>query len=565
MLKMRAKNIGKAFIFFLLVLSLAETGNALSACQCSTVNYEFGFTNNGNSVRHYNIQKSGSASSWAVVAPMTFDLQPGESRVVVAFIKVGCDVKEGEYVLSLKAVSDDDIITKSVALDVSSCHSVVVKPLSSLYDGCINKEMIIPFNVSNKGDYVEKINLSSESGRLSIPSVILGKGDYQIVNLFYTPTKTGVNAAGITAMFGDEKAKAQASINVRECAFFNASLSDNYVNLCEDQEKTIYLTIQNGGKENTFFLNASEFFVDLPHTLTLGPNEKRRISITVYSGCQRKLVNSSLTIKATGAREIILPLVLNLRDCYLPIVVSHKLSDNACSCDNVSYDFTIYNAGNRAMTYSLSSTKGDIYLDGSKVNEVNIPPDSSVDLTLKYNVPCSYEGKMFLNITAASVATCKKESTAGVKLAVSSFGDCEAVKLAAPGVSILNNSLFVVPVSIMNVGVKPASYRIVVSGTAMSNLMGISRSFVTLNPGEKEVIDLTFDPSNITGSFLNVQAFSLDNLASDSTVINFNKYALTKKDIYYLLIPSSVAALIVGFALRSKFFKKKSIHKPDEN
>ena len=124
----------KTFLFSLLVFSLLRTGNALSVCQCSTVSSDFMFTNTHESVQHYSIRKGGQASSWTIVTPQTFTLNPGESIVVVAFTKVDCGVNPGVYSLRLKAVSEDDIIEQSKDIIVSTCHSISVDTENTYFE-----------------------------------------------------------------------------------------------------------------------------------------------------------------------------------------------------------------------------------------------------------------------------------------------------------------------------------------------------------------------------------------------------------------------------------------------
>ncbi len=562
MLKMKTASTGKIVYLFLITFFLLQTSNALTICQCSTSSTELRFTNTKNTVQHYSIQKSGIPSTWTTITPMTFELQPGQTKVVVAFTNVNCDETEGDYLLTIKAVSEDDVITKTINTRVDSCHSISVEPSMNIYDTCVNNELIIPININNTGDYLEKINLTTSEGRLSTNTLILNQKDSQVISLIVKPSIIGVNSIIIKAKYSNGLSLGTVNINAFECNYFNASLSKNYINLCEDEEDTINIIIKNGNKTNTFYFNTTSYFIDLPNSVKLNPNEERIIKTTVYSGCVRELIKTNISVWADGARKINLPVILNLKDCYLPILSSNKENAIACSCENVSYQYTLFNPGNKTITYALTSSLGEIYnSNGNLINQVTLKPDESANLTITHTIPCSDSEDINVTLITTSIGSCSKTASKTIKLKVNSWSECESVKIKAPDMIPLTNETVTVPVSLMNIGIRPASYQLIISGTAMNNLLGLSKSFVTLNPGESETIELTFNPDNITGAFINVQAFSFDNLASDSTMITFGGYALTDYAINYLIIPAGAIALISILLFRGKIFNKHKITK----
>jgi len=561
---MKITSTGRIILSVLIiVLFTARGSNAIQACHCGTVNAELNFTNEAGSVQHYTLQKSGIAGPWTTITPTTFSLTPGQSRLVIAFTRIDCDTPEGVYGLVVKAVSAGDLITESVDYEVSSCRSVRVAQENLTYDGCVNQELVIPLTVVNDGNYLENITLSSSVGELGVDSLLIDSGDSQVVNLIVSPREVGVLPVTVNADFSDGRSRATININSIECALFEASLSSDYVSLCEDEELNIDLTVTNNGPDNHFFFNASSFFVDLPSSLFVRANQSRTQSLTVYGACESDIVNSVIQVWGNGTRILGLPLILNLRGCYQPIIVSERGSDSVCACEDVSYSFTLYNPGNRTITYALSPSMGVVYADGLVVDRVTLGVDESVDLIVNGSIPCSESYNLPLSLTATAVNACSKSATAIINLSVSSWSECESVSVEGPVAVPLNDSPFTVPVNVRNIGLRSTSYNLVVSGSAMNNLLGVSKSFLTLGPGESEVVELVLDGSNITGNFLTVQVFSLDNLASDSVVINFGGFALSDFDVYFILLPTGVIALVVIFLFRSKFFNKEKASKKD--
>ena len=179
------QSIGRAFLFFLVVLVMGKCCNALEACYGTKLSTEFVFNNSKTVTQYYALQKSGAASTWATLTPVTFALEPGESRVVVAFIRVPKKIPEGVYDLIVKAATSDGVIEESVGLSVGSCHAVRIVLDEASFDGCINKELVIPLTIKNYGTYLEDISLSTTKGVLGVDSLSLNKDESQIVNLYF--------------------------------------------------------------------------------------------------------------------------------------------------------------------------------------------------------------------------------------------------------------------------------------------------------------------------------------------------------------------------------------------
>jgi hypothetical protein len=551
-----AVSTGRVLLFSSLLLFVIGCSRALEvACQCTTFTNEFVFTNNKNTVQHYSIQKSGLASSWTTLTPFTFTLSPGQSETIVAFTKVPCNAQERLYDLIVKAVSENDLISKSIEFSVSSCHSVMISHQGS-YDACVNDQTVIPLTIANDGDYVEEVNLSSSIGELSTSSMILGIDESRELSLIIETRELGVYPARITVISSEGESLFYFNINSIECASFTASLSQDYVNLCEDEEAQVLLTINNQGSAKDFYLS-STYFLDLPESVHLSANQVYTEPINVYSGCDSKVIKPSIRVWADGALSTELPLVVNVKGCYQPILIPKKESGAVCACEEVAQTFTLFNPGSKQVTYALNPSVGSVYYQGARIDNLVLGPDQTADLIVKHNVPCSYRGALSMSLNATSVSTCSKSAVSDVELIVSSLNICQAVNLGAPvSVPVTNTSTITVPVTVRNMGLRETSYDVVVGGSAMTNLLSISKSFLTLSPGDNEVVELVFDSSGITGSYVNVQVISSDELSSDSKVINFGSFFLGEFEIYYLFIPGAVVVLIVILLLRRKFFNK---------
>jgi len=237
----------------------------------------------------------------------------------------------------------------------------------------------------------------------------------------------------------------------------------------------ISLLIKNGNISSTFHFNSSStFFVDLPSSLSVNAGQTLTVPVTVYSGCESGVVNSFVNIWAEGSSVVSVPLALNLRACYKPIVVAAQQSDVACACEQLNYSFNLYNPGNKSMTYALSSSVGQVLVDGAPASQVTLPVDGNKTIIVDYTVPCDYSGALNVSLIASAVNTCAKVASDTVVVDVRAWNRCETVSVSAPSAVPVNESDMTIPVTISKVGVRPASYNVVVTGSAVTNLLGVS-------------------------------------------------------------------------------------------
>ncbi len=534
------QSIGKALLLMLLLLSVSKGVNVY---QCDSITNELKVVNDGTTIEHYTIQKSGIPASWTIITPMTFTLLPGQSRVLTALTSINCNERTGDYILTIKAISDNNVITKDYPIRVLSSHFVSVINSEGIIDECVNTNIAIPLTIINEGKFDEDINLTTSDGVLSVNSLRLRVNESRELRLYYKPTTSGVKSIKITAFYSGLKSESVININSNECNTFNAYLTNNYINLCENDNKTTSLIITNNGESNNFYLNTSSPYLNFPSQVYLESNQTRVINLTVNSGCDSGLMNNTLSISARGAITKQVNLIINAKQCYKPIIVAQVLRDEACSCERVSYDYTIINPGQRETTYVLKSSYGELN------KEVTLKPGESINETLNYTIPCDYKGELLLMLNATAISTCDRHDSEAIRVLVKGWDECENVKVITPRLIALNNSQLVIPVRIKNIGIRPASYNLMISGSLMNNLLSVSDGFITLNPGEEGVAELTLDSKNITGGYLLVEAYSVDNAARSNSLILFTNQSTIN---YLIIIIVSALSLIIFLIHKSK-------------
>jgi len=554
------RNIGKTLLLFLFLIPFAfNIGLALNACQCDTLTTEFLISNNHSLVEHYTIQKSGSASTWATVTPQTFALAPGDSKTVIAFASIPCSAAPGDYLLELKAVSEDDVVTQTKTFSVSTCHSFNISFANDTYSSCVGSKLTIPVNVTNTGKYIESINLLSSSGNLSLDAITLESGESTIINLTISPSFFGTESISVRAFNDNYDTSKTALLTGVECTFFSAHLNKNNIALCENEDQDIVLTLENLNDSTiTVYLNTNSTYIGYPSTVDLGPKEIKNITLSIHSTCDMQVLTPSLALHAQGSKEKTLPLILNFRSCYQPVVVSQVKSSNVCACENLSYKFNIFNSGTKTATYALTASRGYITLNNKTISKIELGPDESTELTLNLKIDCDEQGDLPASIEAVGIGVCNRSSKDSVNLNIMSWGECEAVIIKASDTVTFNESgQLVIPVSVSNIGRRPASYNIEVSGSAAQYVLGISTGFVTLNPGEGKLIELTLKPENITKSSITITALSLDNLARDEkTITLYSEDYKSHLDLYYFAIPIAIIVVVATMFFRMRTNKK---------
>ncbi len=553
---MRARSTGevKALIFLSLFFLVNSVAMAVNACQCKTVVTEFLFVNEHDAIQRYTINKGGTAATW-LSTEHTFTLAPGDGKIIVALGTIPCSAAPGDYDLELKAVSEDGVLTQTKVFSVSTCHSFNVEIAQDEYDVCIDSELIIPIIITNTGEYEEAVSISSSAGSLVDGTVvILSKDENATITLAFTPDELITTGITVKAVSDNYEVSKALTINGIECSFFNAELSTDYVGLCENEDKSIDLILTNlNDSDVKAYLLIDSLFIDAPGEVDLSANETKSVSLQIHSTCDAQVLTPVLRVYVNGSERKSLSLTLNFRSCYQPIIIASQKTDNVCACENTSYDFSIYNPGIKEMTYALSAGRGVISDEnGSSISEIRLSPDGSAKLSIDSLIECDESGSIPITIKAVGISVCNKSSEDYVNLDVKSWSECEAVSVESIDAVFFNESgQIVIQVSISNIGRRPSSYNIEVSGSAMPYLLGINTGFVTLNPGESETVELTLKPYNFSDASIIITALSLDNLAKDTKVISLiNTEYVFKFDFYYLLIPASVAVLMIIVFLR---------------
>ncbi len=542
-------NVGKLlFLFFLFNV----VHGVLYTYECDSTSFEFKVFNNDTMTHSYVINKGGTAAQWAVLTT-GFVLQPGQTKVVSVFVSVPCGTPTGDYQLKLSVVRDDALVKdESKIIRITPAHYIEITPIKGVINSCVNDEVIASFNVSNKGNFTELINFSSD-GTLFQDKLFLNPGDYQIINVSFIPKKLGANVFYVYANFTNGHSQATQIINATQCTSFFASVSPSFVSLCENDISTIKLYIKNIGNESEFYIKSNYSYLNISSPINIGKDEEKTIDIYVFSGCASGINSTKIVVYKPGSVEYTFPIIINNKRCFQPIVVPEKESDYLCSCENVSYKFNIYNPGNQEVEYSLVS-EGSIFYENNQIFNITLEPNTDKQVIVNYTIPCTFSGEYNLSLKATAIHACAKEDTGVIKLKVLPWSKCEEVKISSPSVMPVNGSKIVVPVVVSNVGIRPASYNILITGSAVNNILGVSQSFTTLNPGESKSVEITLSADNISGRFINIEVYSVDNLARASTVVSFGNSFFNFSMVYYL-IPIAVLSF---FVLRKLFNKPKS-------
>jgi hypothetical protein len=389
-------------------------GLAIDVCQCNVIPTDFIFINNNDAIEHYTVYKEGLASSWNIpISDHTLTIIPSQGEKVVAFVSIPCDAAPGEYDLTLKAIpqrADHETITVTHAYTVSTCHSFDVVTENDSYDICVDSELLVPINISNTGEFEETINIEASHGNLSSDTVILAKGESAVINFSYKTNELKSNLINIKAYNDEFVATKSLNVTSIECSFFEAELLRDNIAMCENEDENITLRITNlDNKTNTIYIDLESDFIGAPDEVVLEPLEERDVDLQVHSTCDTQILTRSISLYTIGSDRKNLFLILNFRGCYQPIVISDIKTSNACACEELSYEFNLYNPGTKEMTYALSPSRGILYdEDGNVTKKVTLSPDESNKLILNLTLDCDELGYVPITLTATGLSVCNK-------------------------------------------------------------------------------------------------------------------------------------------------------------
>src|SRR3989338_4799643 len=362
------------FIGFLLVVSLVNavqinTQNlAGDLCPRETGSFSHVIRNDGNSVKQYNINLRGSASSWATSVPSGVILEPGEEKIIYTYVTPSQSAEPGDYSLIIDVTSGAETESNTHNVKVKSCYGVSLIPTSNKLDTCPAKPVRFVVRVVNTGEYTEtyKFSLSGElSSKTSLSDniALLGKGESKELYLFVNSPKED-GSYSLSLIVETDSGRVRGSLplflDVKPCYNFGFEVkANNTYNVCERSLIIVPLTLKNDGTTiNTFKIN-----VDGPSwarlendQYTLHSSEVRNFNLVMAPGYN---THGDYGIRVTvtpekGDLKSVSDFGVTVRKCFSVDLEFEDEEVSACKGAKNEYDITVTNDGEIKKLFRLT-------------------------------------------------------------------------------------------------------------------------------------------------------------------------------------------------------------------
>lgn len=498
-----------------------ETDQEFSICRGESKEIKVKVTNEEGSKISLDVKKSGTASSWSVIAnSLPFELENGETKNLNLFIWPTKSVEPGDYNLKLE-IGGKEI---DFEIHVGYCHSLKFSK-SKKAETCLLEPISYKYNLTNTGRYDEEVvlNLKGEGKELvtlNKDSLRLQPGETKSITAFFYPTKEPGNYS-ITLEAVSQTSETNTFVgleaDVRRCSDYELSGPEE-TSVCEGESKMKAFEIKNiGNRDDEYQLEVLDpkwaSLTKEKIELETGETDVFFLNITPPCGkVGRKSIEFRVEAK-NALKNITYELPTTIRDCYSGQIEFNRSQVLMCEGENRSFNLLFENTGERRLDCSLKSEGiGDL-------NEYEL----SLDPGEKEGVQLNIKEKPG-NYTVVSKASCKNECTVkdqdSLGIEVRSFKGCRKPSLDLKNsYEFKGGELLKINFALENTGIRKTNYSLSFSGSASTWIAGTAKSVFELKPGESESTSIVLTPpENSTGSSLEIEVYSQNKLVGRKSI-----------------------------------------------
>ncbi|MBR9690567.1 hypothetical protein GOV08_02675 [Candidatus Woesearchaeota archaeon] len=464
----------------------------INVCACSVFLDVITIQNIGNVEDNYKISTDKEYSKLTAEFAV---LKPGETTEIYNYINPGCKPLEEEITVS---VTSSNGKTKEMTQLVNSpvCNNINATPVNTQLESTPCKTSVAHITLQNPLDFQEAYfigtNILAQHATFSEDQVILMPGQKRDVFVYFNPTCDfyGEYEGTIDVWTKNTQLEIQIPtlVNISQKYEYEIIAQDEY-ETCNNVYTRVPITIinnENFSNSYAISMNKSKWFKLENKTIDVGPYAQK----TFYMHAAPKWKwggQQDIELKAVsnlGDVEKTKEIKLWVPDCY-KFDLSYASWDIVCSDEDKIY-FKINNTGTKDMWFNVGYSGPDFgilqpqkYFVKSQ-EEIYFPlfivPD---DITKKYDIKVN-----------ASILNSAFFDEQKVRLKVKSLDDCYKADIDIPRIKVrFNESEF--NITVENEGFKTANYEVTLNA---SKWVSIDKEFLTLEPGEEDVIKLRLAP-----------------------------------------------------------------------
>ncbi|MBI4145197.1 PGF-pre-PGF domain-containing protein [Candidatus Woesearchaeota archaeon] len=298
----------------------------LQTYQGTPADSHFKITNTGSVASGYTVSVVASeAASWARMGPLSFTLEPGQTKIVLIHLDVPQDTETGTYGLTTvfstvlgTTITVDQDVRVDVPMNVE-LQSVAIKPIRPCGTATY------PVTVLNTGAFPEEYDLTVSKNVAGIASfsqdnVVLGKGENKTVQLTLKPEDcswSGEKAFTVKGFASSTEQTAELELTLPVENTFIPEITINDLRLNTDTN-TFNATITNTGTTKATYaieVSGADFVSVSPKSVTLAPETEATLTFTSAPSAETGQQKYPLTLTATvQSIEYASDFVLNLKN-----------------------------------------------------------------------------------------------------------------------------------------------------------------------------------------------------------------------------------------------------------
>ncbi len=509
--------INKYLIFFIfaicinqaLAIELISGDNTVSVCPRSTQLFIDVVKNDESMVREYTVNVAGEAFSWATAMPISFTLNPGESKAIYTYVTPYSGTLPKQYSLDVKVSTDDSSKTVSHLVNVKDCHILTTSGILEK-EVCEGDSATFDFVIQNLGEYQEIYNIYpegqiSDKVKVSEELIKLNPGESKTI---YAYAQSEMGDSGnydfsITAdsQVSDAISTTKATLNVKPCYDYNVLTETDYAELCEATKTTIPIKIDNKGSVANSYdisINGPEWASLSRSKLNINPGSsdiseivlnpdydvEGGFDIEVQVDPEKGNLNAKQNFKA------------NIRKCNSLFVDIPTDKDIMCNSISNNYNIMVKNTGEVTKQIVLE-IHGPEWISVDDLNQFTLEPGMEKYVTLNVNpdyntVPGDYD------ISVKAIALDNSGTTSEDELTITTVSkeDCykPRIILDKDSIDVYYDGSATIPVVVENTGAYETTYELDVSDTA-SSFVQLNPSVLDVKPGDSAVTHIYIAPN----------------------------------------------------------------------
>jgi len=478
-------------------------------CPGSTELYIDYVENTGNSDLEFTMSTSGSASSFTTSVPQGFLLQPGKIKAIYTYLTPRTTTPVGNYDIKLIANSNQGSDSITHPVNVIDCYDYQLQALEDVKHTCPGDSQNFNFRLTNNGQFLDTytLDLGGEfASRTSLSNTQFSLSPGQSKD-FSASVETGENDEGehtfttrVRPQLGTSIQAATSTLMVDPCYDFKLQTDQDFLEFCENSQRTVPITVQNQGSTSNIFnlnLNGPEWANINKNKLDIAEGGTGTVDLILAPayGVQGAFQVEFTAEPERGNVKAMNTFNVNIKKCHSVNIDIERDADRICNSLENTYSVLVRNDGEFEKEYNIE-VEGPDWATLDK-RSLSLTPGQEDELTLNINppfnvIPATYSIKVKATATDSNIVA----DTDEIALSAVTRDECfqAIINAEEKDVKLPYDTTATVPIIIENRGTYTGTYDLSITGTA-SDFTYLNPSIITIDPTKSEIVYLYIAPT----------------------------------------------------------------------